>query len=82
MSINSMSSPIVTSSDSDDADIVMPRLPFPFRPLSPIVNIVAGANLSIFSKSLIGFLGGALLLLVMGAFSLLILSQMDHRLKL
>ena len=71
----------ITSSDADDAKLVMPQLPVPLRPLSPFVDMVASVNLSIYSKSMIGFLGGALLLLLMGAFSLLILSQMTKRVE-
>ena len=81
MSSTSMTGPLVTSSEADDAILVAPRLPFPFQPLSPVVDFVAGLQLSMFTKSLIGFLGGALLLLIMGAFSLLILSQMNSRVE-
>lgn len=81
MSSNLTWSTSITSGEAEVARLVMPQLPLPLRPLSPFVDIVAGANLSMYSKSLIGFLGGALMLLVMGAFSLLILSQMDKRVE-
>ena len=81
MSSTSMPIRPVTPSEAGDGNPVMPRLPFPFQPLSPVVDFVAGVNLSMYSKSLIGFLGGALLLLIMGAFSLLILTQMNNRVE-
>ena len=81
MSITSMSGPLVTPGEADNTRLTAPRLPFPFQPLSPVVDFVAGVNLSLHAKSLIGFLGGALLLLIMGSFSLLILSQMNSRVE-
>ena len=81
MSSSSIRSTIVTARESDDSRLVTPILPFPFQPLGPVADFVAGFNLSIFTKSMIGFLGGALLLLIMGAFSLLILSQMNNRVE-
>ena len=81
MSSTSIHSPLVAPVEADDATLTAPRLPFLFQPLSPIVDFVAGVNLSLHAKSLIGFLGGALLLLVMGGFSLLMLSQMNNRVE-
>ena len=81
MSSTSIHSPLVAPIEADDATLTAPRLPFPFQPLSPIVDFVAGVSLSLHAKSLIGFLGGALLLLVMGGFSLLMLSQMNNRVE-
>ena len=66
MATTSMSGPAVTSGEADDSKLLLPRLPFPFQVLNPILDFVAGVNLSLHTKSLIGFLGGATLLLLMG----------------
>ena len=65
MSSTSMTSHLVTSSEADGAILMTLRLPFPFQPLSPVVDFVAGLHLSMFTKSVVGFLGVAVLLLIM-----------------
>ena len=81
MSSTPMPGNLNTSGGADDANLVMPQLPLPLRPLSPFVDFVARVNLSMYSKSLIGFLVGPFLLLLMGTFSLVILSQTNKRVE-
>ena len=81
MSNTLTSNALVPPGDANDANLVLTRLPLPFRPLSPFVDFVAGINMGMHCKLLIGFLFGALLMLIMGSFNLLILSQMNDRVE-
>ena len=64
---------------SDHDDLVETRLPGPSWPLGPFVGFVAGVRLSVRSKLLIAFLGGAVYLSLMGAAFLFILGQMNEQ---
>jgi signal transduction histidine kinase len=54
-------------------------LPRGARWLRPMVDFVAGINWSVRRKLMVGFLGGAALLLAMGVLSLVVIARMDNR---
>ena len=51
------------------------------RPVRPLVDTVAKIGVSVNAKLLAGFLVGALLLVGMGALSLVVISRMDQRVQ-
>jgi len=56
-----------------------PRLPRFTRWLRPVVDAVARINASVHRKLLVGFLGGALLLVAMAGLSLVVIGRMNDR---
>ena len=56
-----------------------PRLPRFTRWLRPVVDAVARINLSIHRKLLVGFLGGALLLVGLAVLSVIVIGRMNER---